>query len=392
MDSKYLPAHSALKSLLLAVLCLSVLVPGSCPADPPPTYYDTVDETSAATLRATLHAVIDGHTRYPYTSGSTDTWDILNRADEDPFDAGRILDLYQNRTFTKHSGGNNDYNREHTWPKSYGFPDDSPSNKPYTDCHHLLLCDIGYNGDRGSRIFDDCLSGCSVRVTDTYNGQNGQNEYKDASPVGIWETWIGRRGDVARAMFYMDVRYEGDAGSEPDLILTDDPYLIVSTQTGNNESVAYMGLLATLLRWHDEDPVDDLERDRTDWVFAYQGNRNPFIDHPEWVDAIFDPNSGVEPPGSGEVPTGITEVYPNPFNPSTRIVCSLAEAGPVQLAVYSLDGKRVRTLTSGRREAGEFEVRWDGTDHHGDRVASGLYFCRLSAGGRSDTQKLMMLK
>ena len=68
-------------------------------ADPPPGYYDSVDATDPTTLRATLHAVIDDHTRFPYTSGGTDTWDILNLADEDPNDATNILDVYKNASY-----------------------------------------------------------------------------------------------------------------------------------------------------------------------------------------------------------------------------------------------------------------------------------------------------
>jgi len=89
-------------------------------------------------------------------------------------------------------------------------------------------------------------------------------------------------------MFYMDVRYEGDRTDnfgvpEPDLILTDDANLIQTTAT----SPAYMGLLSVLLDWHTQDPVDDIERRRNEEVFAYQTNRNPFVDHPEWVACIF---------------------------------------------------------------------------------------------------------
>jgi endonuclease I len=91
-------------------------------------------------------------------------------------------------------------------------------------------------------------------------------------------------------MFYMDVRYEGGTHgvtgvAEPNLILTDNASLI--TQSSGNASVAYMGLLATLLQWHAADPVDDRERLRNETVFNYQGNRNPFVDHPEWVSCLF---------------------------------------------------------------------------------------------------------
>lgn len=381
-------SHRRPVMLVLVLSCLLLAVAPSATADAPPTYYNSVNASSGATLRTTLHALIDNHTRFPYTSSSTDTWDVLENADQDPYNSGRILDLYQNRTFTKHGGGNNDYNREHTWPKSYGFPGEGTT--PYTDCHHLFLCDIGYNGYRGSRIFDDCTSGCSTYAADYYDGQSGNNLTKDASPVGIWETWIGRRGDVARAMFYMDVRYEGD-GSEPDLILTDTVSLIVASQTGSNEDVAYMGLLEVLLAWHDEDPVDAKEMSRNDDVYSYQGNRNPFIDHPEWVDPIFDPLAAVGD-RTPDAMAAIAGIYPNPFNPATTIACRLAEAGPVQIAIFTIDGRRIRTLVDDHREAGEFTVAWDGRDATGRRAASGQYFCRLRSRDQSDTRKLTLLK
>ncbi|MCZ6655107.1 MAG: endonuclease, partial [Planctomycetota bacterium] len=261
-------------------------------ADPPDGYYDSVDATNSTTLRTTLNAVIDDHQRFPYTSGSTDTWDILNLADEDPNDAGNILDVYRNASYPKISGGTRDYNREHTWPKSYGFPDNTSDNYPYTDCHMLHLCDGGYNSSRSNNPYRDCHAGCSERTTLVNNGQGGgRGEYPGNSnwrtgsgSTGTWETWIGRRGDVARALFYADVRYEGGA-PEPDLILTDDNSLIVTT--GTNADVAYMGILSVLLQWHTEDPVDDAELNRNDVVFSFQDNRNPFIDHPEWVACLF---------------------------------------------------------------------------------------------------------
>jgi len=384
----------ATRTLLLIGTAIMMVYPGTLAAAPPPGYYDSVDETTGETLRSTLHLVIDGHTKIPYTASSTDTWNVLELADEDPLNSSRILDLYQNRTFTKYSTGNSYYNREHTWPKSYGFPDDGSSNKPYTDCHHLFLCDIEYNNDRANRIYDNCLSGCVWRVADNYNGESGTNYWKDATPIGIWETWQGRKGDCARAMFYMDVRYEGDSG-EPDLILTDDPYLIAASATGSNESVAYMGLLEVLLQWHEADPVDAKEMDRNDAVYTYQHNRNPFIDHPEWVDAIFgDPLSGL--PGnlaSRDLPAAVfTEVAPNPFNPSTRIAFSITEPGQVAVEIFSLDGRLVRTLLHGQRRIGEHSLSWNGTNDDGGRVASGAYFCRLVRGDFSDTVKLLLLK
>jgi len=95
-------------------------------------------------------------------------------------------------------------------------------------------------------------------------------------------------------MFYMDVRYEGTSG-EPNLILTDIPSQINSSNT-------FMGKLGTLLAWHYGDPVSPAERQRNDRVFAdFQRNRNPFIDHPEWVDAVFRPTLKIARVSNDEV-------------------------------------------------------------------------------------------
>ncbi|NRA00311.1 MAG: endonuclease, partial [Myxococcales bacterium] len=201
---------------------------------------------------------------------------------------------YQNQSFAKNGGGGGGYNREHVWPKSYGFPNDDSQNYPYTDCHQLFLSDEDYNSSRSNKRYADCDASCSERPT-VANGAvgGGSGVYPGESnwtAVGVWETWAGRRGDVARALFYLDVRYEGGVhgvtgAAEPDLVLTDDPSLLVTS--GTNVSLAYMGELSVLLRWHVDDPVDAAEQDRNDVVYAYQGNRNPFIDHPEWVACAF---------------------------------------------------------------------------------------------------------
>lgn len=377
------------------MLFWALLAAGPAIADPPPGYYDTVDESSAAALRSTLHDVIDGQTKISYTSGGIDTWTVLEAADEDPLDSGNILDVYRNRTFDKAGGGNSFYNREHTWPKGYGFPNDGSTNLPYTDCHHLFLCDIGYNETRGSRIYDTCTLGCNTYAADDYNGESGDNLSQVYNPVGVWEVWEGRRGDVARAQFYMDVRYEG-GGTEPDLILTDDLNLILASATGSNESVAYMGLLETLLQWNEDDPVDAKERARNDSVFVYQGNRNPFIDHPEWVAGVFDPTATAidagEPVAAPASRNRISAAYPNPFNPTTSVYFSVVEGGDLEIAMYSVTGKEVRVLRSGRVDPGDYRVSWDGRDETGDPVSSGVYFCRLRSDAGTDIRKLVLVK
>ncbi len=266
---------------------------------PPPNYYASVDTTNPTTLRATLHAVIDDHTRIPYTASAVDTWDVLALASENPTNTTRILDVYGNESLAKETGGNNFYNREHTWPNSYGFPVDGGCNYPYTDCHMLFLSDIFYNSERGNAPYRNVTNGAEYTTVANAGLGGGSGVYPGNSNWGNgqgtsngWETWIGRRGDVARAILYADVRYEGGSHgpsgcAEPDLIVTDSQSLIAGSSTGNNTSVAYMGMKTVLLQWHQQDPPDAWERRRNDVIASFQGNRNPFIDHPEWVSCIF---------------------------------------------------------------------------------------------------------
>ncbi len=83
---------------------------------------------------------------------------------------------------------------------------------------------------------------------------------------------------------------------------------------------------------------------------------------------------------------------PNPFNPSTSISYDLPKACNVQLDIYNVLGQQVKTLVSGYQEAGSQSIIWDGTNHVGSSVASGIYFYRITAGDFSATKKMMMLK
>jgi WD40 repeat protein len=98
-------------------------------------------------------------------------------------------------------------------------------------------------------------------------------------------------------------------------------------------------------------------------------------------------------PETPEIKTGLLKVYPNPFNPSTSIVFSIEKDGPVTLAVYDIMGRRVRLLIDGKEtEAGVHTVPWDGRGDDGGRVSSGIYLCRLLAGGRASAMKAILLR
>ena len=294
---------------LQGVICLALMgTSATAAAAIPSGYYNNVDTSSPAALRNTLHEIIDDHQRFPYTSSSTDTWDILEAADEDPNNSSNVIDVYKNASYTKAGGGNSFYNREHSWPKSYGFPNDGSSNYPYTDAHHLFISDSSYNSSRSNKPYANCTSGCSEKTTLVNHGRggSGQSNWTAGSyENGSWQTWDARKGDVARALMYLAVRYEGGSHgttghSEPDLILTDDRNLIGNSKTGSNGSTAYMGLKSVLIQWHKDDPVDAFETRRNDTIYTYQGNRNPFIDHPEYVACVFENNCSGGGGGGGD--------------------------------------------------------------------------------------------
>ncbi|MCB2197376.1 MAG: endonuclease [Bacteroidetes bacterium] len=257
--------HLIMKNLIAILLVAFAM--GSF-AQIPNGYYDSAEGLTGDELKAALHNIIDNHTTYPYTDSGTDVWDILKESDRDPNNANNVILLYTGWSVNgplEYDGGSG-WSREHVWAKSHGdFDNDPPAG---TDAHHLRPCDISVNSARGNKDFD-----------------NGGTQHAEATEcytdADSWEPRPAVKGDVARMMFYMATRYEGDVSGEPDLELVD--------YTGTDGP--FFGKLSTLIQWNTEDPVDEFERNRNEVVYSYQGNRNPFIDHPEYVNTIYNPEN-----------------------------------------------------------------------------------------------------
>jgi hypothetical protein len=149
MISNSLPVKRLAPGLALVLFSSGILAQ-------PEAYYDSADATSPQALRESLHEIIDDHQRFPYTSFETDTWDILEIAQENPDDPNQIITIYRNASFPKQGGGNELYDREHSWPRSYGYPNDDPGNYPYTDMHALFLSDDDYNFARSNHPYAYC--------------------------------------------------------------------------------------------------------------------------------------------------------------------------------------------------------------------------------------------
>ncbi|MEK3993970.1 endonuclease [Psychrobacillus sp. FSL K6-2365] len=226
---------------------------------PTDVYYKDAIGKEGQVLKTALHEIIDDHTELSYDQ----VWVALRETDEDPNNTNNVILFYSGvpRSKTANGGNVGQWNREHTWAKSHG--DFGTSKGPGTDIHHLRPTDVQVNSSRGNLDFDN-----------GGNPVNNCDECKRAS--NSFEPPNRVKGDVARILFYMATRYE--QGDKVDLELNE--------KLGNG-SAPYHGKLSTLLKWHEQDPVDEFERNRNNVIQKWQGNRNPFIDHPEWVNLIW---------------------------------------------------------------------------------------------------------
>ena len=236
-------------------------------------------------LKLKLHQLTRNHKPFTYD----EVYSIIAKTDQDPYDTMNVVLLYTGRSMNrnyKDHGGRYEYkmhgytyqdawNREHVWPKSFGFPNEKDT--AFTDLHHIRPADRTINSNRNNRSFD--------YATEPFYDNNGQVETECfKSTEWTWEPPDVVKGDIARMVFYMAVRYEG---YEIDGDFIQDLEIIDSIPTKGSKEPT-LGKLSTLLEWHKQDPVDTWERRRNDIIYKkYQGNRNPFIDHPEFVERIW---------------------------------------------------------------------------------------------------------
>lgn len=250
--------------------------------DPPAGYYSSAAGLTGSALKSALHDLIDGHKVIPYTSTATDVWDALQVLDEDPGNPANVILVYNGVSIAKtdtngngNTGTSASWEREHCWPKSYGVLDTGPDT---SDLFNLRACRRSVNASRNNRIFqladvnhptDPAIAppNCPECLYD-FNEDQG----------GLWTPRPSERGDLARAMFYMAVRYDGSDSGTIDLELGDVP----------DSANGVFGVLATLIEWSQDDPVSEEERLRNHRIYSrFQSNRNPFIDHPEMVEMVF---------------------------------------------------------------------------------------------------------
>lgn len=217
-------------------------------------YYESAEGLIGEELREFLTELVSTNV-IPVTYG--DARQALAEADADPNNPGKVLTIYSRESVDAEWNDGNNWTREHVWPNSRLGVDRVENHQANiaSDLHNLRAIVQSVNSSRGNKIFSD---------------ETGPDTYYPGD---------ADKGDVARILFYMVIRY-------PSLELVDE-VLPKDSEDNYTPEGAKMAVLTCLLRWHREDPPDDFERQRNEVIYRRQKNRNPFIDHPEFVEMIF---------------------------------------------------------------------------------------------------------
>jgi len=323
----------------------------------PSGYYNSLDGLADEALRQALQNIIADPTTVRAQTYA-DVIDILKEADQNPENSNEVWLVYLEEgrpklDYQTSSVNTGKWNREHTFPRSrggfYSIEEDEEADgvdvywttkadslrHGNSDAHALRAADGPENSTRNNQFYGE------------YNGPSGT--------AGKF------KGDVARSVFYMAVRYNGLE-------------IVNGFPEGN---VGEFGDLATLLDWHRNDPPDDFEMNRNNIVYNWQKNRNPFIDQPDMIEYIWGNRIGETWTQVLSV-TDKTELkvalYPNP---TTGRIYMYGLDAVVDVEVYSLDGKLLK-------QAQSVETFID------LEVASGIYLLKLESVNRGVIKKIIV--
>ncbi|MEZ4802296.1 MAG: endonuclease [Gelidibacter sp.] len=324
----------------------------------PDGYYDSLDGLADTALRQGIQDIIaeEGVVR---AQTYADIVDILKEADQNPENSNQVWLVYKEigrakLDFQTTASNVGTWNREHTFPRSRGgfnsidLDDIADGREVYwnttadslrhgnSDAHALRAVDGPENSSRNNQHYGQ------------YNG-----------PIG---TLGGFKGDVARSVLYMELRYNG-----------------LQVVNGFPEgTVGELGDLATLLEWHRNDPPDDFEMNRNNVVYTWQYNRNPLIDYPDLVEYIWGNNVGEpweQPLAVDEVDAWSIKIYPNP---TTNRIYLTGITNATTVKVFSVDG----------RELSNYQI--ENSSYIDLNLSTGLYILKVSSDGRTITNKLVV--
>jgi hypothetical protein len=323
-------------------------------------YYDSLEGLSGNALKLAIQNII-ANPAVVHAHNYGDIVEILRKADQNPLNSNQVWLMYVEQARSKlevqETGINTGkWNREHIYPQSRGGYTDGTSSiadgidiwlptnandilAGHADAHHLRAEDGPENSLRSNKDYG--LTG--------YNG-----------PTGTMGSW---KGDVARAVFYMAVRYNALSVVNGDIADT---------------TIGQLGDLASLLLWNTLDSSDDFEMNRNNYIYTWQVNRNPFIDYPELANYIWGANAGQvwhSNLATNDFINLNVSVYPNPAQ-KTITISGLNEKATIE--IYNSIGQKVlKTSFTGETK---FDIDFE----------SGIYFAKINSGNKAVVKKIIV--
>jgi endonuclease I len=352
------------KTLLILVSLWFAL---SVTAQAPSNYYNSANGLTGNQLKVALHNIIKGHTSISYAQLWNAFWSTDNKGNS------IVWDMYSDKPngtppyvyylgsdqCGSYSNEGDCYNREHSWPSSW-FNDQST---PRTDLHHIFPTDGYVNNRRSNNAFGEVRSA-------SWTSRNGSKlgNCKTSGFTGtVFEPIDEYKGDFARAIMYMSVRY-----------YSEDSGWGSSDMTTKSEIKPWA--INMLLRWNEQDPVSQKEIDRNNVIYRdYQHNRNPFVDHPEYARMIWDPTwNTIEENGTQVF------LFPNPVEQGQTLHVSGNSHHFDAIALCDLSGRTLMKATG--NAVGDFALSLPAD------IAKGCYIVKLMRNGSVVKYEKLMVK
>lgn len=335
---------------------------GLLTAQIPTGYYDGTSGLTGAVLKTKLSQVITtGHRDMGYGSGSTGLWKAYQTTDRDKYyeNDNTILDMYaenptQNVTpgvsndayqynFGQVSAGGNQcgstnqnnegfcYNREHSLPKSFfGGQSAVPMAN---DANFVIPTDYFVNSKRGNLNYGEVDSASQTFLNGSKIGPSKVPRFFGT----VFEPINEFKGDMARMHLYFITRYEDNLSAFYNLSVAGNPF------DGSKFPGFQSWYINMLLKWSAQDPVSQKEIDRNNAVYVYQGNRNPFIDHPEWVTTVWGPALSIDDASFSKN----LSIAPNPVKGNMIHITGDQDLKQFNKAlIYNMVGQNVQTIVN----------------------------------------------
>ena len=360
-----------MKKLIIAFIAFTICVRLS--AQIPAGYYDAAAGLSGLPLKTALYNIIKVEnpitydqlwTAYETTDKKADNtvWDMYSDipGSTPPYTFAFVTDQCG-----PYSAEGNCFNREHSFPSSW-FADADPM---HTDLFHIYPTDGWVNNKRGNFPYGDV-------GTVSWKSLNGSKlgTCSDAGYTGtVFEPIDEYKGDFARSYFYMATRYENLIAAW--YSNSPEANAILSNNSGTVFETWYINVMLT---WNNNDTVSQKERDRNNAVYAIQNNRNPYIDNPEWIQAIWGPEAGIKTSDASVR----FNVYPIPANDAITIISNKANDIIQKVDVYSTSSLLIHSYQNCGSKT---------TINLTDYVA-GIYFARIYTNNEVIQKKIIVVK